>query len=152
MNALYRQWQAQGAVFHYVSGSPWPLALPLETFLKTYSFPDGTLHLRHFRLKSRSALGLTQPPDIHKISTIENLLRDASRRSFYLVGDSGERDPEIYVELARKFPNQVRHIYIRDIAERPMTPERTSLVFQRVPRARWTVFRDPNLIPMEKQR
>ena len=32
-----------------------------------------------------------------------------------MVGDSGEKDPEVYREIKKKFPNQVQEIKIRDV-------------------------------------
>jgi phosphatidate phosphatase APP1 len=37
------------------------------------------------------------------------------RRKFILVGDSGEKDPEVYRVMQRLFPDQVLKIYIRDV-------------------------------------
>ena len=37
------------------------------------------------------------------------------RRKFILVGDSGEKDPEVYRTIQSKFPMQVREIWIRDV-------------------------------------
>ena len=34
-------------------------------------------------------------------------------------GDSGERDPEIYAEVVKRFPERVRAIYIRSVDRRP---------------------------------
>ena len=36
---VYRQWQKAGAMFHYVSSSPWQLFQPLERFLQEHQFP-----------------------------------------------------------------------------------------------------------------
>ena len=62
-------------------------------------------------------------------------------RSFVLVGDSVEQDPEVYAELYRRHPTQVRHIAIRVVS--PGREARLPQVFAAVPRERWTVFEDP---------
>jgi phosphatidate phosphatase APP1 len=36
-----------------------------------------------------------------------------------LIGDSGEKDPEIYTAVARRFPQQVAAIAIREVAGKP---------------------------------
>jgi phosphatidate phosphatase APP1 len=36
-------------------------------------------------------------------------------RKVILVGDSGERDPEVYREIEKRFSNQVQEIIIRDV-------------------------------------
>lgn len=50
-----------------------------------------------------------------KVAQISDILRRFPGRSFILVGDSGEKDPEIYREIKRKFPVSVLEIYIRDV-------------------------------------
>ncbi len=37
------------------------------------------------------------------------------KRRFILIGDSGEKDPEVYREIQRRFPAQVQEIMIRDV-------------------------------------
>lgn len=36
-------------------------------------------------------------------------------RKFILIGDSGEKDPEIYCAIYEKFPEQVQQILIRNV-------------------------------------
>ena len=40
-----------------------------------------------------------------------------AERDFVLVGDSGEKDPEIYAEVVRRHPGRVLAVYIRDVTE-----------------------------------
>jgi len=82
-----------------------------------------------------------------KIKPLHLLLRTFPCRRFVLVGDSGERDPEIYGALARKFRHQIKAIYIREIPQKPMDPERLRKVFHGIPRDRWLVFRTPAELP-----
>jgi len=51
MAALFRQWSAAGAAFHYVSSSPWQLYEHLAEHLAVEGFPAGSFHLRAFRLR-----------------------------------------------------------------------------------------------------
>ncbi|TVR27681.1 MAG: DUF2183 domain-containing protein [Balneolaceae bacterium] len=45
--------------------------------------------------------------------------------SFILVGDSGERDPEVYREIANRYPDQIKEIIIRDVInDRQINPGR----------------------------
>ncbi len=67
-------------------------------------------------------------------------------RKFFLIGDSGERDPEIYAALARKFPEQVERILIRDVTGETAEADRYKTTFIGVPRHVWTVFREPSEI------
>lgn len=133
----------QQAAFHYVSASPWQLFQPLAAFINSNSFPAGTFALKQFRWKDRSFFSLFADPEKYKPGVIEPLLKQFPRRQFILVGDSGERDPEIYGALARAFPEQIKAIYIRDVTNEPETAPRYAEAFRDVPRATWQIFTNP---------
>lgn len=116
MAAVYGAWQDQGAVFHYVSGSPWQLFPPLAEFVTQQKFPPGTFHMKYFRLKDSSVIDfLSADQRTHKESVISKILTDFPDRHFILMGDSGEQDPEIYTAIARRFPDQIIGVYIHDV-------------------------------------
>jgi hypothetical protein len=124
MAELYYQWAQQGCVFHYVSGSPWQLYLPLAEFFRTQGLPPGSINLKMFRLKDPSALDLLQSQTATKIRAIEPLLKAFPERRFVLIGDSGEQDPEIYTEVARTHRPQVVGIFIRNVTGEQLDGER----------------------------
>jgi phosphatidate phosphatase APP1 len=124
MADLFRQWAASGAAFHYVSSSPWQLYSHLATHLAEEGFPDGSYHLRAFRLRDHLIRRILMLRRSGKSAAIRAILQTFPRRRFLLVGDSGEIDPEIYGAMARKFPQQVAGIYIRQLGDRRDTPAR----------------------------
>jgi len=142
MPEVYREWAADGAVFHYVSASPWQLYPSLSEFVNRHGFPPGSFHMRLFRLKDQTFLDFLASSEPYKTSTIESILRTYPQRRFILVGDSGEKDPEVYAELARRFPEQVMHIFIRDVSGAD-EGKRFASVFKGLPEDRWAVFRHP---------
>lgn len=147
MAAVYRGWEAaHGARFHYVTASPWQLYAPLSDFTRSNGFPAGTWHMKDFRVKDRSVLELFKSPERYKPGVIEPMLRRFSTRQFVLVGDSGEKDPEIYGALARKHPGRIRHIFIRDVTGEGTESPRYERAFARVPRDRWQIFKEPREI------
>lgn len=109
----YRKMNDAGAAFHYVSNSPWQLYESIHSFLRFHEFPKGSIHLKHYQ---GLIDGMMEPAHGRKRSALEGILRDFPGRKFILVGDSGEVDLETYGELAKKFPDQVIAIYIRDIS------------------------------------
>jgi hypothetical protein len=120
------------ACFHYVSGSPWQLYGSLRRFLfEQEQFPAGTVHMKNLRknLLDRGAvrdimafaLGGDLATLDQKIRQITNLMIHLPRRKFILVGDSGEKDPEVYRAIRKLFPNQVLEIYIRDVLGERLT-------------------------------
>jgi len=145
MSELYESLQSSGAVFHYVSGSPWQLYEPLNKFFTKAGFPDGSFHLKNFRFTDSSALGLMKSQKKNKLAAIQPMLRAFPKRRFLLFGDSGEQDPEIYGQLAREH-EQVAGIFIRNASDENAGDERFENAFADVPRERWTVFDEPNEI------
>lgn len=147
MAELYRTWAAShGAQFHYVTASPWQLYLPLSEFVRSNAFPTGTFHMKQFRAKDASVFGLFTSPERYKPAVIEPLLRQFPQRQFVLVGDSGEKDPEIYGAVARRFPKQIRRIYIRDVTAEDAGAARYRRAFEGVRREVWSIFKEPTEI------
>jgi phosphatidate phosphatase APP1 len=147
MAGVYRCWQAAGTSFHYVSASPWQLANCLDGFLRDAGLPGGSLHLKLFRLKDSTPLGRLPSRKRSKRRAIEQVMADFPGRRFLLVGDSGERDPEVYAEVAQRRPGQVTGIAIREVESRH-TPEkvrgRLKRLARRLPEGFMTVFSDAN--------
>lgn len=133
----------RGAQLHYISASPWQLYEPLAEMVNVHGFPQGTFALKEFRWKSRSFFSLFADPEKYKPGVIEPLLKQFPKRRFILIGDSGERDPEIYAALARKFPQQIERIYIRDVTNESAASERYTKAFAGIPIERWQIFREP---------
>ena len=48
----------------------------------------------------------------YKLRQIEPLMKTYPMRKFILIGDSGEKDPEIYAELYRRYPGRIEQIGI----------------------------------------
>lgn len=131
MRDRYWGWVAEAGdeadtCFHYVSGSPWQLYGPLTRFLFDQErFPPGTVHMKNLRknLFDRGAINDIAAFAIggdlatldQKVRQITNLMIHLPRRKFILVGDSGEKDPEVYRAIQRLFPEQVVRICIRDV-------------------------------------
>jgi phosphatidate phosphatase APP1 len=144
MPELYQAWAGQSnATFHYVSASPWQLYLPLWEFLGQNHFPTGTVHLREFRLTLGNAVAVLRSPVDFKRETIEPILNQYPQRCFMLVGDSGEKDPEAYAALARKYPRQIVRILIRDITGESLDSGRYQRAFAQLRVGLAHVFRDP---------
>jgi hypothetical protein len=140
MALAYDRLAAAGAVFHYVSSSPWQLFPALSDFMVEAGFPRGSFHLRKFRVKDESLFNLLKSSRETKPPVIEDLLRAYPRRGFILIGDSGEVDPEIYGAIARAHPGRIRHIYIRKVTSETAEDERYQAAFTSLPASLWTLF------------
>lgn len=100
----------------YVSSSPWHLFGPLLQFLRLQELPVGPLMLRELGL---TTLFKSAHSRAHKHEKIEAIMAAYPALKFVLIGDSGERDPEIYADVLRRHPDQVRAIYIRNVNPDP---------------------------------
>lgn len=142
MASTYRFLAERGAVFHYVSASPWQLYPPLADFLREAGFPGGTVRMKSVRLVDSSALSLFGSQEGYKTPEIEALLKAFPLRRFVLIGDSGEQDPEIFADLARRHGDQIRAIWIRNVSRETPDNPRCTKAFSGLPPARWFLFRD----------
>mmetsp|Transcript_2230 Transcript_2230/g.6514 ORF Transcript_2230/g.6514 Transcript_2230/m.6514 type:complete len:429 (+) Transcript_2230:22-1308(+) len=149
MSQLYQSWSKRGAAFHFVSSSPFQLYRELHSFLERESFPLGSFHLKQIRAKPSAVLNLLSDPFERKCSTIGSIIDAYPKRTFVLVGDTGEKDPEVYGEIVRRYPNQIWRVYLRDAGEQSKE-RRFDAAFADVPREVWTVFQDASEISLPK--
>ena len=123
MAELYRAWAAKGAAFHYVSSSPWQLFDPIHQWTSSDGFPAGTLHLRTFRLRDQ-VIRRKANAKRRKRQAIATMLKVFPRRKFILIGDSGERDPEIYGKMCEKYGDRIAAVFIRDLENQRLGSQR----------------------------
>jgi phosphatidate phosphatase APP1 len=143
MPEVYRTWTDRcGAQFCYVSASPWQLYSPLADFIRSNGFPAGVFYLKSLRWKDESFFKLFEGPEKYKPQVIEPLMKRFPNRKFVFVGDSGERDPEIYGALARKHTSQVAKILIRNVTKEGPDAGRYKAAFRELPPTLWKVFNE----------
>lgn len=97
----------------YVSNSPWNLYDLLDEFMDYHGLPAGPLLLQAWGRGRARLSGATLPR--RKLDRIRLLLARYPALPFVLIGDSGERDPEIYREVVRAHPGRIKAIYIRHV-------------------------------------
>lgn len=116
----------------YLSNSPWNLYEYLKLFLEFNAFPKGPILLRDFRTPFDKTL---KPEKPHKQKEILNILKTYPHLNFILIGDSGEHDPAIYIEMAAQFPDRILAIYLRSVKHKRQMRRIRSIVdnFQTVP-------------------
>lgn len=100
---------------HYVSAAPYQLFEELDHFFRRKGFPSATYHLKRIRVKDKTLLQLFADPENYKIRQITPILNTFPNRKFILIGDSGEKDCEVYSELNRRYPDQIEKIWIRNV-------------------------------------
>ncbi len=101
---------------YFVSSSPWNLYDMLEEFWHINEIPAGPFLLRD--------LGISEDKFIktghmqHKLEQIERVLSFTGDLPMILIGDSGQKDPEIYERVISDFPGRIKAIYIRDVSRK----------------------------------
>lgn len=104
---LYRDLAAGVNPVFYVSSSPWNLHAFLVAFLRHRGFPVGPVLLRDL-------LG-TPAGREQKTGRIGEILDLHPQLPFVLIGDSGEKDPEIYADTVRAYPGRILAVFIRKV-------------------------------------
>lgn len=118
-NALHKGYSGNchNPVF-FVSSSQWNLYDLLLDFCRIRKIPDGPFlleDLKPFKLKKlfKQKKGIEKHK--HKIEKIRRLLNTFNYLNFILIGDSGQKDADIYKSISLEFPDRILAIYIRDI-------------------------------------
>jgi phosphatidate phosphatase APP1 len=113
--AFYRALQAGTGLtgpnpIFYVSKSPWNLYDVIVQFLERQEIPLGPILLRDWDVvPERATKGF-------KTREIETIFQTYPSLPFILIGDTTQKDPEIYRDIIRAFPGRVRAVYIRNVA------------------------------------
>lgn len=84
------------------------------------------------------------------------MLQSFPQRKFVFIGDSGEKDPEVYAHIASQYPDQLLHIYIRHVGLNETNEFidshswiRYNKVFSKLPREKWTIFSDSQIMSLQ---
>ncbi len=98
----------------YVTSSAWNIYDLLVDFFLVRGIPLGPLFMID--------VGLTEDYFIspshrqHKVARMRAVMDAYADLPFILIGDSGQRDPEIYLQIVQEYPGRVPAVYIRDVA------------------------------------
>jgi phosphatidate phosphatase APP1 len=113
----------------YLSNGPWNLAGPITSFLERHGFPPGAVLLTDWGISPRAWFRNGQA---HKREVLDQLAEELPGVRWFLIGDDGEHDPEIYRDFAERHPRQVAAIALRTVAPigtaAPTTQERVGTI------------------------
>ena len=79
----------------YVSGSPWDLHSRISDFFDRAGFPHGAMILRRYSQEP------VRDPERFKYPHLKDIYDAFRHKRWILLGDSGERDPEVYARMPR---------------------------------------------------
>ncbi|KAK1229909.1 hypothetical protein PQX77_007008 [Marasmius sp. AFHP31] len=135
--------------FIYISGSPFQLYPFLRNFVAT-SFPDarGPLFLRNLTITDLDIILDSFSEDEnkkleYKLSQIARVQAMYPQKNFLTIGDSTEKDPEIYGEAFKAHSGDfIRCIWIHLVDGADNSDERFAAAFEGVPQDRIRLFDD----------
>jgi phosphatidate phosphatase APP1 len=110
---LYRALHAERNPIFYVSSSPWNLHDLIADFMQLQGIPPGPLRLQDWGIDEVKLI--YEPHTTHKLEEIRRILDYYAGLPFVLIGDSGQHDPEIYLDVIRAYPGRIRAAFIRDV-------------------------------------
>lgn len=121
---LIREQYGLGVTPFYLSNSEQNLYPLIYRFLKHNNFPKGPLFLKEMR-KLRDVFRGKKFPEqsLHKLTTLNLLLRFFPDKKFIFVGDNTQQDLDIYLSMAEKFPASIKYIIILKVVNRPADDE-----------------------------
>ncbi len=99
------------AGFYYVSKSEENLYSILSRFIENRGLPRGIFFMT--RWLSLRQLFNPRKDKNHKIDRIKKVLELTQEKDFVLIGDDTQRDLEIYLDIAKEYPDRILKILIR---------------------------------------
>ncbi|MFC5625290.1 phosphatase domain-containing protein [Algoriphagus winogradskyi] len=101
----------------YVSSSDWSLYDMIRDFLKYRHIPNGPILLKDKHINLKNIWKSGGGDHSHKLKKIELLMEMYPEMQFYLIGDSGQHDPEIYAEVIKNYPGRIKDVFIRIVGK-----------------------------------
>lgn len=101
----------------YVSSSDWSLFDMIKDFLRYRQIPSGPILLKDKHINLKNIWKSGGGDHSHKLQKIEFLMEMYPEMQFYLIGDSGQHDPEIYSQIIADYPGRVKDVFIRIVGK-----------------------------------
>ena len=110
---LYKALHVERNPIFYVSSSPWNLYELLHDYMDLNGIPHGPMLLQDWGIDDKTLI--LADHSTHKLAQIQTLLDYYPWLRWVLIGDSGQHDPEIYLEVVRSHKERVKAVMIRDV-------------------------------------
>ncbi len=102
----------------YVSSSEWNLYDLLVDFCSVRGIPKGPFLLQTLEEDWYKFWKSGGGNHSHKVDKIRHILTTYHELRFILIGDSGQKDAEIYSKIVHEYPERILAIYIRDVSKK----------------------------------
>ena len=110
---LYRALHVDRNPIFYVSSGPWNLYELLHDFMDINGIPHGPMFLQDWGVDEQTLI--LDSHTNHKLEQIQTIVDYYPSLKFILIGDSGQHDPEIYLQVIRSHPGRILAAFIRDV-------------------------------------
>jgi len=110
---------------YYVSSSPWNLHAFLERVFSENGLIRGPIELRDFGLSENKFI--KSGHDHHKGDALDRLMVAHPGLRFVLIGDTGQQDPDVYAQVAARWPGRVAQVILREPRRRRSNATRRAL-------------------------
>ncbi len=100
--------------FFYVSSSEWNLYDDLVDFFRHKQLPEGAFLLSQVK-KWYELIKTGKTKHEGKLVRVYRIMKAFPKQRFVLLGDNSQADPHIYETIAKKYPERIVAIYIRNI-------------------------------------
>ncbi|CAF3127298.1 unnamed protein product [Rotaria sp. Silwood2] len=148
MSERYRHYESlYNATFHYLTASPDQLYPFLREFFDREQFPLGSYHMRHFTWLDSNFFQFFASKSFirQKTNILRMFFQETRSRQFILFGDVFQKDPEIYANIYKEYPERILKIFIR-VSKKKLV-NRLNKVFKQIPKNKWATFVDGYDLP-----
>ncbi|KAF8871703.1 hypothetical protein CPB85DRAFT_1445428 [Mucidula mucida] len=132
--------------FIYLTGTPWQFYSFVHDFIQsTFSASPGPIINNNLTVTDVTQVFtdlLTLDTYSYKVKQITRIHAMYPDKTFLVVGDSGQTDPEVYGEIYRTYGDFIACIWIRQLADTNTTIERYGKAFKGVPEDRSRLYWD----------
>lgn len=97
----------------YVTSSPFNLHGLLQLIFKENGLPEGSYFMTNWGIDYDQWFKKSHHE--HKLESIRHALDWFPGKKAILIGDSGQHDTEIYIDIAQEYPGRIDQILIRDV-------------------------------------
>ncbi len=107
--------------FFYVSSSEWNLYSFIVAIAKKHDLPKAIIKLKKIKTGLLDFFQTGRGNHNHKFEKIKDIISFYPKSQYVLLGDDSQKDPYLYAEICKLFPEKIKVIYIRQTEKNKKT-------------------------------
>ncbi|PPQ92513.1 hypothetical protein CVT25_010346 [Psilocybe cyanescens] len=135
--------------FVYITASPFQIYPFLNEFLDTtYSTAKGPIFASNLTIVDPSEIIqfiTSSNTEAFKLSSIDRVKGMYPNKKWLAIGDSTQKDPEVYAQSIRKYGDSIVCAWIRRVEGANNTDERFAAAFSGIPASRFRIYTDADI-------